>query len=173
MNDRLYALLVPCLLAIASAIGMLVVRRLVRAAGLLLVHSLSIAAIYFVLSADFLAVGQVVVYSGAIVVLFLFVVLLLPDGGIENRVGRGRAAVGLVAGASMLFAILAAMWSVLTADEPPAPPRADLSVKAIAHELFGNQLVPFEATALLLLIAIVGAVTLWQRHDRVEPGEQP
>ncbi|HEX6811952.1 MAG TPA: NADH-quinone oxidoreductase subunit J [Planctomycetota bacterium] len=168
MNDRFFALLVPCVIAVVSAASMLITRRLVRCAALLLVHSLSIAAAYFMLSADFLAMGQVIVYSGAIVVLFLFVVLLLPDGGREVPVPRSRALVGLIAGTSMLLAIGMAMRSVLAAAEPPAPPTADLSVLAIARELFGSQLVPFELTALLLLIAIIGAVTLWHRGERGE-----
>jgi NADH-quinone oxidoreductase subunit J len=134
------------------------------------VHSLAIAAAYFALGAEFMAMGQVVVYSGAIVVLFLFVVLLLPEGGTEQRIGGGRMLAGAVAGVAMLAALGLAMRAMLDAGPPPAPEKADLSVAAIARALFGAQIAPFELTALLLLIAILGAVALWHRGEK---GEQP
>lgn len=164
MTDRFVPLAISCGIALLSALGMVMARRLVRCAGLLLVHSLSIAATYLVMSADFLAMGQIVVYTGAIVVLFLFVVLLLPDGGKETLPSASRMLVALVAGASMFGALLVAVWGVVTAAPTASAVPHDLSAAAIAHELFGPQLVPFELTALLLLIAILGAVTLWHRQ---------
>jgi NADH-quinone oxidoreductase subunit J len=170
MNERFVALAIACAVALSSGIGLILSRRLVRSAGLLLVHSLAIAAVYFVLGAEFMAVGQVVVYSGAIVVLFLFVVLLLPDGGTELPIGKGRALAGAVAGLAMLAALGLAMRAMLDAGPPEATAAADLSVRAIARALFGAQIAPFELTALLLLIAIVGAVALWHRGEK---GETP
>jgi NADH-quinone oxidoreductase subunit J len=145
---------------------MVAARRLVRCACLLLVHSLAIAATYWCMTAEFLAMAQVVVYTGAIVVLFLFVVLLLPEGGSEPRTTSGRALLALF-GAGALLAPLVAIAT--TSTEPPrALAEADTSVPAVARMLFGPLLVPFELTALLLLIAIVGAVTLWRRSGAQE-----
>jgi NADH-quinone oxidoreductase subunit J len=164
MQDRLLPLAIACAVAVLSALGLVLTRRLVHCAGLLLVHSLAIAALYFVLSADFVAVGQVMVYSGAIVVLFLFVVLLLPQGGVEEPLGTRRLLLALTGGALMLAALLFAMVELLHVDAPTAPPPGDSSVAAVARSLFGPQLVPFELTALLLLVAIIGGVSMWQRQ---------
>lgn len=164
MTERVLPLSICCAVALLSALGMVTARRLVRCAGLLLVHSLAIAATYFVLSAEFLAMGQIVVYTGAIVVLFLFVVLLLPDGGRETTPKVARSFVAVAAGAALFGALLVALWGVLHRPVGAERPDPDLSTAAIAHVLFDEHLVPFELTALLLLIAILGAVTLWQRQ---------
>ena len=168
MNDQLLAVCISCACALISGVGMLMARRLVRCAALLLVHSLSIAAAYFVLAADFLAIGQVVVYAGAIVVLFLFVVLLLPDGGQERRLPLDRAVTGVLAGLVVAAGIFTAVAGV--AALPPASTTGadDFAVAALARELFGRWLAPFELTAVLLLIALVGAVAIWQRSEPEE-----
>jgi len=166
VNDRVVPLLITCGVALLSGAGMVMARRLVRCACLLLVHSLAIAATYWCMTAEFLAIAQVVVYTGAIVVLFLFVVLLLPEGGSEPRTTTGRTLLALI-GAGALLVPLAAIAAGST--EPTrAGATADMSVAAVARVLFGPLLVPFELTALLLLIAIVGAVTLWRRSPAQE-----
>ncbi len=170
MNERFVALTITCGFALASGVGLVMARRLVRCAGLLLVHSLAIAATYLLLSAELLAMGQVIVYTGAIVVLFLFVVLLLPDGGLEPRLSKGRGAIACLAGLCIFAALGAAVAGVVNTGQPTAPATADLSTTAVARALFGPHLVPFELTALLLLIAIIGAVALWHRQE--EEGRQ-
>jgi NADH-quinone oxidoreductase subunit J len=164
MNDRLVPLSIACAVALASAIGLVCARRLVHCACLLLVHSLALAGAYLALAADFLAMGQVVVYSGAIVVLFLFVVLLLPEGGADRDPGRRRMLVAVCGGTAVLAAIVAGVVDVVTGPAA-APSTVDFTVKHVAHSLFGPQLVPFELTAILLLVAIVGGVALWQRQE--------
>jgi len=161
VNDRLVPLLITCGVALLSGAGMVMARRLVRCACLLLVHSLAIAATYWCMTAEFLAMAQVVVYTGAIVVLFLFVVLLLPEGGSEPRTSTGRTLLALAGTAAVLLPLGAIVAS--TSGPTQAPATTDTSVAAVARTLFGPQLVPFELTALLLLIAIIGAVTLWRR----------
>lgn len=168
MNDRVVPLLVTCALAVASAVALIASRRLVRCACLLLVHSLAIAATYWCLLAEFLAMAQVVVYTGAIVVLFLFVVLLLPEGGREVRTSGGRALLA-AAGVAPLLAPLAVVAAGALGAEP-APQQWDGSTAAVGRALFGPLRIPFELTALLLTIAIVGAVTLWRRNG---PRETP
>ena len=169
MNERVVAVGITCAVALASAIGMVMARRLVRCACLLLVHSLAMAATYMVLQADFLAMGQIVVYTGAIVILFLFVVLLLPQGGSEQPVTTGRMALAVAGGLVVLAALGASVADVLTAEPvESAVATTDLSTAAIARVLFGPQLVAFELTALLLLVAIIGAVVLWHRQGGEE-----
>ncbi|HYY89381.1 MAG TPA: NADH-quinone oxidoreductase subunit J, partial [Chloroflexota bacterium] len=140
-----------------------VARRPVYAAVALLVHSLSLAVLFAILSAGIVAVGQVLIYSGAIVVLFLFVVTLLPTGGQELAPTGGRVAAALAAGASLLVAPSAAIG--LTAALPEATSTPDLGVAAVGRALLGPLVVAFELTAPLLLVAIVGGVVIWRRHE--------
>jgi NADH-quinone oxidoreductase subunit J len=108
------------------------------------------------------AVGQVIIYSGAIVVLFLFVVTLLPSGGLELGPRGSRSAAACVAGGGLLVALAAAE---AVGGIPVPVSSGDLSVAAVGHALFGPLLVAFELTAPLLLVAIVGAVVIWRRHE--------
>ena len=167
MNDRVVPLAITCAIALASGLGLVLTRNLVRCVCLLLVHSLAIAAAYFVLSAEFLAMGQLVVHAGAIVVLFLFVVLLLPRGGTEGTPAARRLLLGLGAGGVMLGGLVVAIGATMAAARPSAV-AVDLSAAAVARSLFGPLLVPFELTAIVLLIAIVACVTLWQRREGEE-----
>src|ERR1051325_3672218 len=98
-----------CAVAVLSALGVVLARRPIYAAIALLVHSLSLAALYAILSAALVAVGQLIIYSGAIVVLFLFVVTLLPTGGRELNPTSGRVVAGCVAGGGLLVALAAAL----------------------------------------------------------------
>src|SRR5437763_6233152 len=129
MDDLFLPLAVGCLVALGSALGVVVARRPVYAAIFLLVHSLSLAALFALLSAAIVAVGQMIIYSGAIVVLFLFVVTLLPSGGRELGATGSRIAAACVAGG----AILVALGAPLAAGILPTPTAATatLSVAAV------------------------------------------
>jgi NADH-quinone oxidoreductase subunit J len=162
MDAVFVPLLIGCAVAVASALGVVLARRPIYAAIFLLVHSLSLAALYGLLAAAMVAVGQVIIYSGAIVVLFLFVVTLLPSGGRELGPTGGRIAAGCVAGGGLLVAIAAALAAGGLPAEAANP---DLGVVAVGRSLFGPLLVAFELTAPLLLVAIVGAVVIWRRHE--------
>jgi NADH-quinone oxidoreductase subunit J len=162
MDSLFVPLLLGCVVALASALGVVLARRPIYAAIFLLLHSLSLAALFALLSAPMVAVGQVVIYSGAIVVLFLFVVTLLPSGGRELNLNANRVVGACVAAGGLLVALAAALAGGAL---PPAVSAADLSVAAVGHALFGPLLVAFELTAPLLLVAIIGAVVIWQRHE--------
>ena len=161
MDSLVGPLAAGCAVALLSALGVVLARKPVYAAVFLLVHSLTLAALFAILSAAMVAVGQVVIYSGAIVVLFLFVVTLLPSGGRELSPTGGRVAAACVAGGGMLVALVAS----LAAGSIPQTTDGDLSVAAVGRSLFGTLLVAFELTAPLLLVAIVGAVVIWRRHE--------
>src|SRR5579859_6445117 len=105
MDDVLVPLVAGCAVALLSALGVVVVRRPVYAAVFLLVHSLTLAALFAILAAAIVAVGQVIIYSGAIVVLFLFVVTLLPTGGRELAPKGGRVTAAIVTAAGILVAL--------------------------------------------------------------------
>ena len=147
---------------------------------------LSLAAIYVLLGAEFVAAIQVLVYAGAVMVLFLFVVMLLNLGHPTSDM-RGPAAVATTVVIGGLLAIqLFALWSYspdrLAAEVAQAPQLSDPAslfvggqaarqaameqgvVGAVAAPLFQTYLVPFELTSILLLVAIVGAVVLAKRR---------
>lgn len=164
MNERLVPLTIACLLALLSALAVILPRRPVHCAMALLVHSLSLAGLYVALHAELVGMAQVIIYSGAVVVLFLFVVLLLPKGGREARTGPRRYVAALVAGG----AFFAALLSTVVIQLPPRPQPA-VSPTEVSRSLFGPLFVPFELTAPLLLVAILGAVALWRRQESQPP----
>ena len=158
--------------AIASAL-LCITRRSPVASALWLVNTLfNLAAIYVLLDAHFIAAVQVLVYAGAIMVLFLFVIMLLNlgrAGPTDIRGARGK----LVAGVAGL--VLAAELIVLRLAAPPGDLQlpagavaqtvaAAGAVRAVGQPLFQSYLVPFEITSVLLLAAIVGAVVLAKRR---------
>lgn len=151
-----------CVLAALSAVGVALLRRPVHVAVALLGHSLSLAALYMAVDAQFSAVAQTLIYSGAIVVLFLIVVALLPSGG-QEELGFGKIAAGVVVFASMASALGAAVWAL------PALKIGErghgFTVKEVGAPLFAELIVPFELTAPLLLAAIVSAIALWRRQE--------
>src|SRR5438270_8817974 len=162
MDPLFVPLLLGCLVALASALGVVLARRPIYAAMFLLLHSLSLAALFGILSAAMVAVGQLIIYSGAIVVLFLFVITLLPSGGRELGPRTSRIAAACVAAGGLLVALAAAETA---GPIPAAAAGGDLSVAAVGHALFGPLIVAFELTAPLLLVAIIGAVAIWRRHE--------
>jgi NADH-quinone oxidoreductase subunit J len=165
MQDLFVPLLIGCLVALASALGVILARRPIYAAVFLLLHSLSLAALYAILAAPMIAIGQIIIYSGAIVVLFLFVVTLLPTGGSDRRTLGARLIAAVVTGVGVLVALAAALLSGSIPTAPATP--GDLSVPAVGHAIFGPLLTAFELTAPLLLVAVVGAVVIWRRHEAV------
>jgi NADH-quinone oxidoreductase subunit J len=165
LNDLFVPLVIGCAVALISALLVVLARRPVHAVVALLAHSLSIAALYLILGADMVAMGQILIYSGAIVVLFLFVIALLPQGGSEGDPGIGRVLGGVVAGGALLAGIAA--WLAFGGALPPADPNAGGNVVEIGRSLFGRLIVPTELTAPLLLVSIVGAVAIWRRQERV------
>ncbi|MBV8087085.1 MAG: NADH-quinone oxidoreductase subunit J [Chloroflexi bacterium] len=168
MSDPTFGpLLAACVLAFVSALLVVISRGSIRAVVALLAHSLSIAALYAILAAGLVAAGQLLIYSGAIVVLFLFVVVLLPPGGRELAQQPRRLAYSIGMGVVLLAALMLAVGPALSGTLPPASASATLGgVPGIGHELFdmNRLLVPFELTAPLLLVAIIGSVALWRRQ---------
>lgn len=156
-------LAIGCAVALLSGLLVVLARRPVRAVVALLAHSLSIAALYLMLAADLVALGQVLIYSGAIVVLFLFVVALLPSGGVEEPARSGQILAGILAGAALIAGLGA--WIAIGPPLPASPAAPVGGVAEIGRVLFGRLIVPFELTGPLLLVAIVGAVAIWRRRE--------
>lgn len=153
---------------LAGAINLLVQSHPISSALSLIVVMTSLAVLYLLLGAEFLAAAQVIVYSGAIMVLFTFVVMLLNAGREERTLGSRAAA---VVGFPAVVVILAVVASVILHAQGLG--RAGLSQGVTSTEelsavLFTKLLLPFEVTSVLILIAILGAVAL-ARHGDGEP----
>jgi NADH-quinone oxidoreductase subunit J len=164
------------LLAVGGALAVVIAKNPIRGAMGLLLMILAIAGIFLALYAQFLAAIQLIVYAGAIVVLFLFVIMLLGPSASTPSDHRGRIPRAIGAG---LFgaAGLAAMALLITtapkASGPAAPnlpvPTNDFgSVDAFGRILFTHGLVPFELSSALLMVAIVGAVAVARGRTRAE-----
>ncbi|MFN0074778.1 MAG: NADH-quinone oxidoreductase subunit J [Chloroflexota bacterium] len=164
MQEQFLPAAIVALFTVIGALGVVLARRPVHASLALLGHSLGMAGLFLVLSAELVAMGQIVIYSGAIVVLFLFVVALLPNEGLEGALGSGRASAALV----MVAILLGTFGTVIGAGAPLARNAPDSSVEAVGRALFGSLIVSFELTAPLLLVAIIGAVVIWRRQERAQ-----
>jgi NADH-quinone oxidoreductase subunit J len=159
-NAELVTFFVFAVPLLFTAAGVVMARNPIYAAMNLVAAFFFLAGIYLLLVAHLIAFMQILVYAGAVMVLFLFVIMLLSihEEGIEARMPRAVQWIG-AAGALGLFGLLvAAVWQVAG---DPAPLAADFgTVKAVGKVLYSQYLLPFEATSLLLLVAIVGSVVV-------------
>ena len=147
-------------LCLAGAVNLLLQTHPINSALSLIVVMTSLAVLYLLLGAEFLAAAQIIVYAGAIMVLFTFVVMLLNAGREERTLGsRAARVVGFPAIAAILAVIATTILRVQGLGnaniQDHITSTADLSVV-----LFTKLLLPFEVTSILILIAILGAVAL-------------
>jgi NADH-quinone oxidoreductase subunit J len=150
-------------LAVAGALGMVLnVRNTVAGAMSLVLTMVALGGIYVLLEAYLVGVLQILVYAGAIVVLFLFVVMLLNLRGEQLGPERIRAAkvIGVVVAALLLLQML---WLVPKLSAPAALPPDFGGYRQVGMALFTDWLLAFEVTSLLLLAAMIGAVVLAKR----------
>ena len=150
-------------LAVAGAVGLLAfVRNVVAAAMCLVVTMVSLAGIYVLLGAHFVGALQVLVYAGAIVVLFLFVIMLLDVRADDAGPSRPGQPVVKLAGVVVCFVLGALVARRVAGSLPAAGPLPDGfgGVREVGLQLFTSYVVPVEAAGFLLLAAVVGAVIL-------------
>lgn len=160
------AFLVLAAVAIATALGTVAVRSAVHSALFLVLNLLTVAAFYLLLNAPFVAMVQIAVYAGAVMVLFLFVIMMLGAERVSGAAGmRWQIPLALALGGiligGILFAFLRAPMGLPPAGSPPAP-LGDPA--AIGGRLLTTHALPFEVTSVLLLIAMVGVVVLARHH---------
>lgn len=162
------ALLVAGAIAVGGAVAVVMSRSPVHSVIALIVNFIGLAGLYLSLNAEFMAVVQVIVYAGAVMILFLFVIALLtvkreprePSGPPQ----AGRLLPLRVAAAAAVAALLVAA-AYLTAEEAQADVAADFgTVRALGRELFTTHVFPFEVAALVLLVAVIGVVVLVDRR---------
>lgn len=139
---------------------------------LLIVSFAALAGLYILLNAPFVAVIQIIIYAGAILVLFLFVVMLLnapteAAGPWTRHLVAGPRRFGIVLAAVFAAELCWAVWHAAMAHEPvgaEASARAVESVRTIGQVLYTDYAFPFEVTSILIIVAMVGAVVLAKRH---------
>ncbi len=155
-------------LALLSALGMLLSRNAVYAALLLIVNFIVVAIFYLMLEAPFIAIAQVTVYAGAIMVLFIFVIMLLG----AERAGQTRArwwwqptalVLGIVLVAEAVYLVLRELRTPAAAAELPPAFGSPLEIGQV---LFSQYMLPFEATSILLLIAMIGAIVMTRNEKK-------
>ena len=145
---------------LAGAVNLLLQRHPINSALSLIVVMISLAVLYLLLGAEFLAAAQVIVYAGAIMVLFTFTVMLLNAGREERTLGsRSARAIGFPA-TVVLLAIVSTAIVKATAIHAARQTDAFTTTEELSKILFRELLLPFEVTSVLVLIAILGAVAL-------------
>jgi NADH-quinone oxidoreductase subunit J len=168
MIPDLILFLILALVAIASALGMLLSRSAIYSALNLILNFVTISVLYLLLNAPFIALTQITVYAGAIMVLFLFVIMLL---GVESLRTKDTLpwqqplaiilAITLIAEAAYIIVIRPATFiDISTVEVGFGSPRM------IGEVLFETYLLPFEVTSVLLLVAMIGAIVLTRRNKR-------
>jgi NADH-quinone oxidoreductase subunit J len=173
MSVDLILFLILALVAVLAAVGMLLSRNAVYSALFLILNFATVAVFFLVLGAPFIAMAQVTVYAGAIMVLFLFVIMLL---GAEQLRQTSRLPWQMPVAIVLALVLLGEAGYILAvrgAGQTPLPPAVagQGGPLGIGTELFTTYLLPFEITSVLLLVAMVGAIVL-TRDDRRRPKSQ-
>ena len=144
-------------LAVGAAINVLLQKHVLYSSLSLIVMLTAVSALFILLQAEFLAVINVIVYAGAIMVLFIFVIMLLNLPADEDGTDRLRwlKLVGIPLGLFLLLMIGATVWNVSNSTKAT---QMTGTAEAIGQSLFTDYLLPFELTSILILIALMGAV---------------
>lgn len=156
-------------LAVLGAVLLILAREPIHSALSLILVMMSLAVLYVLLGAEFVAAVQIIVYAGAIMVLFVFVIMLL-NAGVEERTDFSKLA--KYAGLPLAFFLL--LWMAHWLARAPAgaaiatgsgAPAEAISTRGLSAQLFREYLFPFEATSILILIAILGALVLARKNE--------
>ena len=162
MTVELIFFLILALIAVGAALGLLFSRNAVYAALFLVLNFITVAVLYLLLSAPFLAMAQVTIYAGAIMVLFLFVIMLLGTKKLKTsgeKLWQRRLAIGLgvvLLGELVTLFFVQGWRGTLIGDIGSQFG----SPESIGIELFNQYLLPFEITSILLLVGMIGAIVL-------------
>jgi NADH-quinone oxidoreductase subunit J len=156
-------------ICVAAALNLLLQRHPINSALSLVVVMMSLAVVYWTLGAEFLAAAQVIVYSGAIMVLFTFVIMLLNAGEEERTRGSKAAYFAGIPGVIGVLALLVYTFvrereTLGSANLGGQLDNGTSNLQQISKVLFTDLLLPFEVTSILILVAILGAVVLARKE---------
>jgi NADH-quinone oxidoreductase subunit J len=168
-NAELIVFVVLAPLAVVTALGMVLTRNAVYSALLLVVNFFCLAGFYVLLEAQFVAAVQVIVYAGAIMVLFLFVLMLLGTGNElpMQETFKGQRPAAVLLGLGLLVAIVGALAAGVFDAAPASLAAANEggNVQAVGRLLFTRYTFAFETAGILLVVAAVGALVLGKRRS--------
>jgi NADH-quinone oxidoreductase subunit J len=167
---QLAIFIIFAILALAGALNLLLQRHPINSALSLVVVMLSLAVLYWSLGAEFLAAAQVIVYSGAVMVLFVFVIMLLNAGEEERTTGSKAAYFAGIPGSLAVFCLLSYVFLrensfIGNVHLSSAGAGTISNIQEISTLLFTKLLLPFEVTSILILVAILGAVVLARKDE--------
>jgi NADH-quinone oxidoreductase subunit J len=166
MNAPLIIFFVLAGLAVIGAVSLILQRHPIHSALSLIVVMVALAGLYLLMGAEFVAAVQIIVYGGAIMVLFVFVIMLL-NAGLEERTNVSRLAgyAGIPLALALTGFLAAAVARSSDASQISVQTGAVAPTKALANLLFQDFVYPFELTSFLILVAILGAIVLAQREN--------
>lgn len=168
-----YSFIFLAMLAVASALAMVINKNTVNSALFLVLNMVSLSGMYLLLQAQFLAVIQILVYAGAIMVLFLFVIMLLNVDEEEKLFNRFRIKyfVAFLLGVGVFSQIIYSIGSFSDTLPVVSEKMAEIgTVEAVGDVLYTEYLLPFELTAILLTAAVVGALIVAQH--KIKPATE-
>jgi NADH-quinone oxidoreductase subunit J len=170
-TSRLIGFWVLAIISVGAALGMVLARKAVHCAVLLAVVMLSLAILYLMLGAPFLALVQIIVYTGAVLMLFLFVLMIVGISAADSIVEtiRGQRLWATLGGIAMLVLLSLVIGNAVIGPQAPASPKfGNANVTSLANLIFTRYVYPFEITSALLITAAVGAMVLAHR-ERITP----
>lgn len=170
MTPELAIFFVLAFIAVLGALSLILQRHPIHSALSLIVVMIALAGLYLLMGAEFVAAVQIIVYGGAIMVLFVFVIMLL-NAGVEERTNFSKLAG--IAGVPLTVALLGFLAAAIARSHGPAQTSLQsgtlASTKEISTMLFREFVYPFELTSFLILVAILGAIVLAQREEKTQP----
>ena len=161
MSAPLIIFFVLAAMCVIGALSLIIQRHPIHSALSLIVVMVALAGLYLLMGAEFVAAVQIIVYRGAIMVLFVFVIMLL-NAGIEERTNLSRMAG--IAGVPLALALTGFLAAAVARSQDAVPAATQMGAtaptKTVANLLFQNFVYPFELTSFLILVAILGAIVL-------------
>jgi NADH-quinone oxidoreductase subunit J len=164
ITPQIALFLILAAVTVAGAVSLILQRHPIHSALSLIVVMVALAGLYLLQGAEFVAAVQIIVYAGAIMVLFIFVIMLL-NAGEEERTNASRLArfVGVPLG--IVFLLEVAYWIGRATSQLGSAPQEVVSTRDLSTLLFREYVFPFELTSFLILIALLGALVLARREE--------
>lgn len=164
MSAEILVFLVLAALAIGAAVNLILQRHPIHSALSLIVVMVALAGLYLLLEAEFIAAIQIIVYAGAIMVLFVFVIMLL-NAEAEERTNLSRMATYVGLPLAVFLPVELGYMVAHASSSMTAQPTPENATRSLAMLLFRDFVFPFELTSILILIAILGAMVLARRES--------
>lgn len=165
MSAQEYAFAVLAAMGGVSAISVVLARNVVHAALYLVVTLLSVGGVYLLLGAEFVAWVQILIYVGAIVILFLFGLMLTKAPIGRDTLDHQNRWIGGIVGAGVFLGLVFLIQDAFRVQDSVAGPAFQVTTGAVGASLFRDYVLPFEAVSFLLLAALIGAIVLARKDE--------